>query len=71
MQAVSLRQTSPTQAITENNIVLKENINGLDVQVVFGVYKVAAEGAGGGLPPTNGHLLMMIKNIIFRAMVIF
>lgn len=35
--------------LTENNIVLKENINGLDVQVVFGVYKVAAEGAGGGL----------------------
>lgn len=35
--------------LTDNNIVLKETINGLDVQMVFGAYKVAAEGVGGGL----------------------
>ncbi len=35
--------------LTDNNIVLKDTINGLDVSMVMGVYKVAAQGAGGGL----------------------
>jgi N12 class adenine-specific DNA methylase len=35
--------------LTEKNMVLKENINGLDVLMAMGVYKVAAEGTGGGL----------------------
>ncbi|MDD5457875.1 MAG: helicase-related protein [Phycisphaerae bacterium] len=36
-------------ALTDNNIVLKKNINGLDILMVMGVYKVAAHDVKGGL----------------------